>query len=490
MSPSAVIFGPMVAILAESILLEFSVRILGRTIAGYILGSVLAMSWILFQKIANYIIFYGYNIVEVYEGLMEYAQKQFNWHFDAVWAPVILLLIVYSILGIISAIVGVKTGRKLALQPIEPENSMASVNESGSGKDKNHGFGYSISWLALDFVFIIGSLILVNIIPFLYWAIMVIGICAIWAFRYKRALRQLIRPKFWIFFVLITMITAFVFTKIQSTSNSIYDGILIGVEMNLRAIILIMGFSVLGTELYNPKIRNYFLNSNFKQLPLAVELSVESLPLMIAQIPDLKSIIKNPVSVMHQVISQAEFRLEEMKNSQKHKSEVFILSGSMNQGKTKQIKKIIEKLKSHKIEVEGIYSPKIMEDTNITGYDIINVSTNKRSPFLRLSGSDSMGRIGKYYILPEGHEDGLNALKQAGESNTNIIIIDEVGRLELQGLGWAEEFGKLLNLPRKNILMSVRQEFVQDVIDHWDLDPRAIYKVSDSSSDNFPALFV
>ena len=47
MSPSTMIFGPMIAIFTESLLLELSVRLLGKTIPGYIIGSMLAMSWVL-----------------------------------------------------------------------------------------------------------------------------------------------------------------------------------------------------------------------------------------------------------------------------------------------------------------------------------------------------------------------------------------------------------------------------------------------------------
>ena len=51
-SPSAVIFGPMIAILSESLLLELSVRLFGRTLLGFALGAVLAMTWNLFQRIS------------------------------------------------------------------------------------------------------------------------------------------------------------------------------------------------------------------------------------------------------------------------------------------------------------------------------------------------------------------------------------------------------------------------------------------------------
>src|SRR3989339_120514 len=53
MSPSAVIFGPMIAIFSEAVLLELSLRLFGKTWFGFIIGAMLAMSWNLAQKIIN-----------------------------------------------------------------------------------------------------------------------------------------------------------------------------------------------------------------------------------------------------------------------------------------------------------------------------------------------------------------------------------------------------------------------------------------------------
>ncbi len=103
MSPSAVIFGPMIAIFSESLLLELFVRLLGRTIAGYAVGAMFAMSWNLFQKIANYIILYGSNIAEVYSNLLKMAQKQLNIQTDLVWLPIIILLIIFALFGLFAA---------------------------------------------------------------------------------------------------------------------------------------------------------------------------------------------------------------------------------------------------------------------------------------------------------------------------------------------------------------------------------------------------
>ncbi|MCK7537295.1 MAG: hypothetical protein MZV63_43205 [Marinilabiliales bacterium] len=114
MSPSAIIFGPMIAIIMESLLLEASVRLFGRTYVGFIVGSMLAMSWNLFQKIFNMIIFYGGNLVDIYSNITAYASKQLNLQFDAFWAPLVLLLSIYALFGAVTAVAGIITGRRLA----------------------------------------------------------------------------------------------------------------------------------------------------------------------------------------------------------------------------------------------------------------------------------------------------------------------------------------------------------------------------------------
>jgi hypothetical protein len=78
------------------------------------------------------------------------------------------------------------------------------------------------------------------------------------------------------------MLSAVVFASLKRGENTLVEAVLIGVQMNFRALIIIVGFSALGTELYNPKIRSLFSRTRLRQLPLALELSAASLPTMIA----------------------------------------------------------------------------------------------------------------------------------------------------------------------------------------------------------------
>lgn len=480
MSPSAVIFGPMIAIFCEAFLLELFVRLLGRTLAGYIIGAMMAMSWNLFHKIANLIIFYGSNIIQVYTDLIKLAQKQLNIQSDIAWLPIIALLIVYSLFGLFAAIIGIKVGRRMLKYPVTSSQGISSKSADDWTLKPEKEFNYSIVWFIADILMIIISFLLLNFTSWIVWSLTISVITVIWAFRYKMALRQVSKPKFWILFVLITLITAFVFTKAQADKDVFKESLLTGIQMNFRAVLIIVGFSVLGTELYNPKIRNFFLRTSFKNLPLAIELSVESLPSFIAGIPDFKSLTRNPVSIFYQVISHAERRLSEIKNNGKFTQKIFIITGGIGEGKTTLVRNLVEVFNRNNIPVGGILSERVMSNSQTIGYDLIDITKNERFILLRQDDDAGKERVGKFSIYPEGFVKGNLVLLPATLAGIKIVVIDEVGLLEIDDKGWSGALQSLINASANHLLLTVRDSNTTEVIEKWNLKDAFIYRVSET----------
>jgi len=474
-SPSAVIFGPIVAILSEALLLELSIRLMGKSFGGYVVGSMLAMSWNLVQRIANLLIFYGMNIVDLYADLIKLAQKQLQIQSDILWMPLLVLLVVYCVMGIISAVIGMRIGRKLLLQPKDPGFIPFTFGSSAQKSRSNSDFRYSITWLVADFVLLVAALAILNYTEPIFWVSGISLLATVWAFRYRRALRQLSKPRFWLFFVGITMLTSLVFSKVQGQNWQ--DGMLIGLQMNFRAVAVVLGFSVLGTELYNPVIRSFFLQTSFKQLPAALELSFEGLPQMIASIPDLKTILKNPVSVMYQVILMGEERLQIIQSKQNALSKVYLVSGILAAGKTTFAKMFTEVLVNQQIKVGGILSERLIENEETIGYDLIDIASQDRIQFLRLGKGSIQHQIGRFTIDPKGVEKGVQLIDLAINSEMQLIVIDEVGKLELRGEGWATAIQKLLALSQSTLLITVRSGLEQEIIDKWHLTDYQIVHV-------------
>lgn len=481
MSPSAVIFGPMIAIIAESLILELFTRLAGRTYAGYILGAMVAMSWNLFQKIINYIIFYGASIIDIYVDLLKLAQKQVNINTDLVWLPIIILLIVYALFGLLAAVIGIRVGKRMLKQP--GQFARAARKEPATevtGKSVRQ-FNYSIGWLILNMILMIFSFFLLNKAHWIVWSLTITAIIIIWSLRYRRAFRQLSKPGFWIFFVIITLITAFVFTKAQSGENMLQKGLLTGFQMNFRAALIITGFSVLGTELYNPDIRNFFLKTSFKHLPLALELSVESLPAFISKMPDFKTLIKNPVSILYDVMAEADKKLSEIRLKSKKSKRIFVITGKIGEGKTTFVKNLIKTLTQKSITTSGIISEKITSDSEVTGYDVVNIETGEKEVFLRLNEDCGKEKIGRFSICKKGLEFGTSVLKAIVSIKNSFVIIDEVGVLELRNSGWAESMDILTSAGLDNLLLVVRDTNLDAVMKRWDLGKAVVINIANVS---------
>lgn len=483
-SPSAVIFGPMIAILSEALLLEISVRLIGKNMVGFIVGSLLAMSWNFFQKIANYLIFYGFNIVDLYASMVKFAEKQLHMHFDTVWMPVIVLWIFYLFFGLLSAGIGIYIG-KTALGKSIPmlsadKNRMADIRL----KSNTPEIRYSLLWLAFNFLGMILALLLMNFTGIIWWLAIGIIIITIWAVRYKSALRPLMKPKFWIFFVAITMLSSYLFARFQSEGHTLADGLLIGLQMNFRAALMIVGFSVVGKELSNPVIRNFFIRTSFRQLPLALEIAFETLPFVIANLPPVKDVFRKPVGVIKQIVSQSEFWLERVALTMKKKSNVIIITGEIGSGKTKLISEISFRIKESGLKTGGIIAPAVYEQGNKIGYSITDIATGNTIQLSQITEIEGMPRVGKYFFKAEALDFGRNALSVERNMESQIVLIDEIGAWELQGQGWASSLNELIINCEMPLIITVRKSFLDLVIENWMLQNPLVIEAKDSSKED------
>jgi nucleoside-triphosphatase THEP1 len=480
-SPSAIIWGPMIAIFSEAILMEFSVRILGRNILGFAIAGMLAMSWNLFHKILNYIVLYGFNIVELFKDLTKYALKQLNIQTQNIWLPVLVLLIVFMFFGLLAAIAGIYIGKKVKNNPHQIEGiSFKKVAEIQKKKEVVK-FGYSIGWLIADILGMIAFLLVINVSGWIYWTIFGGSLITIWTIRYHKALKSLQKPKFWISFVVITMLTSFLFSKLQNMENGIYDGMLIGLEMNFRAAIMIIGFTVIGKEFSNPRIGQFLRKTTFRQLFLSLEVAFETLPFVVANLPSFKDIFRRPISIIYQLISQAEFWLEKLTIRLAEKPQIFIITGNTGDGKSTLMQKVIKDLKSKNFKISGFVSPSVTIENQRIGYDLFDLNSNANSELSRIHEMSNSVKIGKFYFQKSGVEFGKNALTIESTNNSQLICIDEVGPWEVDNKGWASSINNLLLNSKTPMIWIVRESLVEEVLENWNLQKHIIFNVNDQN---------
>jgi nucleoside-triphosphatase THEP1 len=470
-SPSAIIFGPMIAILFASLLLEGALLLFGRNIIGFIAGGILAMSWNLFQKIANLLIYYGFNIVELYASLIEYAGRQLPMTGFNTWTPVIGLWLIYVFFGLLAAIAGIVIGKADPANRIREHRPLPSDAVGPTNRKRQEPFVHSFFWLGFTVAGMVGELTLMNLTGPVWWFIAGLALLITWVIKYHGILRPLKKPKFWIIFVLITMLSSLVLVRVQSDLTW-FDGILAGLTMNFRAAVMMVGFSIIGKEMSNPVIRDLFIRSAFRQLPLALEVAFDTLPFALANMPSFSTIYKHPIRALQSFGAQTEVWLERL---QGNPGRVIIISGKSGTGKTTLLSKIATGLSEAGIATAGILAPAVFSGDVKRGYDILNLADGRSMSLARTEAQPGMEQVGRFWFFPAAVDFGREALKSAGAVNSTAILIDEIGPWELEGKGWAGNLTSLMTDPRKVLVIAVRESLVEQVIANWQIREPLIF---------------
>lgn len=148
---------------------------------------------------------------------------------------------------------------------------------------------------------------------------------------------------------------------------------------------------------------------------------------------------------------------------------VHIVSAPQNKGKTTYLSRLVESNGSLK-SFGGMLSIALPEKH---GYYAKNIETGES----RLLMSDSIAlqgpSIGRFSCCQETFDWASGCLL---ESKSKCIVIDEVGRLELQGLGYSKVLRTLLGMQRE-LYIAVRDRFVDDVVKEFGIKDYELVEV-------------
>jgi len=312
-SPSAIIIGPMTGIMFEAILLELVILIAGNNLISLMFASSLSLSSALFHKVMTLLIMFGFDLIKVYVNIINFALKQFGIQDAEALEILLALLSVYVAFGIVAALMGYYIGRKaIKLKSNQDDFQWDKSNIQKNGFfEIREGQTTSISLLLIHILAIPLGLLLLNYFDIWVGLSFVIIYIVVFGIRYRYSLRRLRKPVFWMQLVLIVVLSALFWdTGNESKEWVSMQGIIVGLEMLIRALFVVVAFSALSVELRNEKVRNYLFRVGFGQFYQSIGLAFSALPMMISLLPTSKEIIKSPMRSMLKPLIMAEKWLE------------------------------------------------------------------------------------------------------------------------------------------------------------------------------------
>lgn len=464
-SPSAIILGPMIGIFSEALIIEFFLLILGRNVTAYMAGGAFAVLSTLLHKVASLLVTYGFDLIVIIEKLYQYISRQLG---HAKGDPLIIISVVvlfYILLGMAGALLGYLSGRK-AMQMAVPETAINPDKKASFFAQAPHQ--KSSPWyLLFHLVSIVACLYMINVLPIWYAAIPSLAYAGYCFYAYRKSMRSFRKISFWIWFMAITILAAVFWNGLSKGEIWDWEGLIVGLRMNLRAVVILTGFAAISHELRNPIIRTVLYHHGFASVYHSVGLAFSVLPGMIDALPGIKTLIRKPVNSLARIVRQTTKVYPVLKNELAMQTPVFIITGEVQQGKTTFLIRLIELLREDNIKMNGFIARGVHDKHGRIGYDLENVATGGQMQYIRDIPSAGAWRHGRYYFNPSGLSFGNEILSNINEQNTELIIIDEIGPVELKGKAWAGEIERLLYNTRIPQLWVVRKPLLKRLMRHW-----------------------
>ena len=146
------------------------------------------------------------------------------------------------------------------------------------------------------------------------------------------------------------------------------------------------------------------------------------------------------------------------------KSRINIIVGDKQSGKTTFLLDKIVRLKSEGKNVAGIVSRGTFIDNKRNAFYAVDISNSEEKLLMTAEKHKNLEQIGKFYIQKETFEWGKKILRNAVNSNVEIIVLDEIGFSEVvDNKAWADVIPLLVE-SLKDLYFIVRKEFVDAFI--------------------------
>ena len=457
--PTSVILGPLIGILVEAALFQLSINLLGRNFTGYAVAGILAMFSAILHKIISIILIYGFDIVKILENL--YYVLMHSTHLNLPLRQLLMLvLVVYTSAGITAALLGMNLGKKAVSSGVDtvPVNEKWQVKNDLFNTDKFH---YRPQLIFLHILALAVFLFMLEFFPLYICVFPVILYLLFIIWRYGRSLRRLSKPVFWLQLGLILLIAVWLW---QDKTQ----GLLTGIKMILRAVLVVSVFTAISVELKNPLVKALLFRKGFSQLYATLGLATSAVPFILKNISEEKKTLLNPLKILQKAIGLSDVLLKEFSEQLRQKNKIFIVSGDTRSGKTTFLKEVTARLtrKNSAYKIGGIIATGIDKNGERFGFEIEELSTGKKFVLASQEMLRQSEKTGRFYFSKQVL-DVANELIINGLDDMDLLVIDEVGYMELRGSGWFESIERAMQTEDLDMILVVRKRILEQVLQLW-----------------------
>lgn len=139
---------------------------------------------------------------------------------------------------------------------------------------------------------------------------------------------------------------------------------------------------------------------------------------------------------------------------------VFILTGEVGSGKTSFLRGLVNELRKAGVPFDGFLSLRVITSGETEGYDLLDIRDGRSLPLLRRTSSGEGQKVGPYVMNQKGLALGNDIIRRSRVGD--LLIVDEIGHLELEGRGFWPALKDVIFDGRRRSLAVIRESLVPE----------------------------
>jgi nucleoside-triphosphatase THEP1 len=152
---------------------------------------------------------------------------------------------------------------------------------------------------------------------------------------------------------------------------------------------------------------------------------------------------------------------------------VLIISGDPGSGKTTLVRNLLQHTALQDSVLAGFTCTGVWESGERDRYYLETLGGTEKALLCDRDQPESAFQSGPFHFRDAGISLGKTTLQQSAALHPDLVVIDEIGPLELEGLGWAPEIDTL-SAVSQNMLWTVRTVLLEQVVSKWPVAYRII----------------
>lgn len=154
-------------------------------------------------------------------------------------------------------------------------------------------------------------------------------------------------------------------------------------------------------------------------------------------------------------------------NDSSYNRHIYVLTGPVQGGKTTSVSELVKALRKRGLRVMGFSCPGELSKGRRSAFHLHNLENGVQILMGRDEEQKGWIKFRRFYFNPDGFVLGERWIKESILSDPDLLVIDEVGPMELEGLGWSKILDTLVEQDSIIQLWLVREQILPEVLKKW-----------------------